>query len=83
MVSWLALLPKLAQVCNVYHVSMLRKHELDPAHMLDFEEIEVNDMMLYIEEPVWIVYQKEQVLRSKAIPFIKVLWRYHETEEAT
>jgi hypothetical protein len=35
-----------------------------------------------VEEPVQIVDKKEQVLRTKTIPIIKVLWRNHGVEEA-
>lgn len=45
----LALPPKLAQIHNVFHVSMLRKYEPDPAHVLNFEEIKVEDRGSYIE----------------------------------
>ncbi|KAA0056690.1 cysteine proteinase COT44-like [Cucumis melo var. makuwa] len=37
----------------------------------------------YVEEPVQILDRKEQVLRNKTIPLIKVLWRHHGAEEAT
>ena len=30
-----------------------------------------------------IVDRKEQVLRNKVIPLVKVLWKNHEREEAT
>ena len=39
--------------------------------------------MTYEETPVQIVDRKEQVLRSKVIPLVKVLWRNHEREAAT
>ncbi|KAA0053451.1 Chromo domain-containing protein [Cucumis melo var. makuwa] len=37
----------------------------------------------YVEEPIQILDRKEQVLRNKTIPLIKVLWRHHGAEEAT
>jgi hypothetical protein len=36
-----------------------------------------------VEEPVKIVDKKEQVLRTKTIPIVKVLWRNHGVEEAS
>jgi len=33
----LALPPKLAQVHNIFHITMLRKYEPDPAHVLNFK----------------------------------------------
>ena len=39
--------------------------------------------MTYEEIPVQIIDHKEQVLRSKVIPLVKVLWKNHEREVAT
>jgi hypothetical protein len=36
-----------------------------------------------VEEPVRIVDKKEQVLRTKTIPIVKVLWRNQGMEEAS
>ena len=33
---WLALLPSMSGVHEVFHVSMLRKYTLDPAHVVDW-----------------------------------------------
>ena len=37
----------------------------------------------YQEQPIQILDHKEQVLCSKTIPLVKVLWRNHLHEEAT
>ncbi len=37
----------------------------------------------YQEQPIQILDHREQVLRSKTIPLVKVLWRNHLHEEAT
>lgn len=65
--------PKLAQVYDVFHVSMLRKYEIDPVHVLNFDEVEIDSRVSCKEELVRIVDRKEQVLRNKAIPIVKVL----------
>lgn len=70
----LALQPKLSSVHDVFHVSMLWKYQPDPSHVLDFEMNEVNKRIKYIEESVSVLDWKEQVLQSKIIPIIKVLW---------
>jgi len=36
-----------------------------------------------LEEPIEILDRKEQILRNKAIPLVKVLWRHHNQEEVT
>lgn len=79
----LTLPPRLVEVHDVFHVSMLRKYEPDPAHVLNFEEIEVDERVLYMEHLVRIEDRKEQVLRNKMIPLVKVIWQYHGTEGAT
>ena len=37
----------------------------------------------YEEIPVQILDRKEQILRNKVIPLVKVLWRNHAIKEAT
>jgi len=48
----LALLPRLAQVHDVFHVSMLRKYEPNLTHMLNFEELDVDDCVSYVESSI-------------------------------
>ncbi|GMP98691.1 hypothetical protein CsSME_00046487 [Camellia sinensis var. sinensis] len=79
----LALSPQLSGVHNVFHVSMLRKYEPDPSHVLDWVDLEVDEDASYEEKPVQILDTREQVLRGKTIPLVKVLWRHHGVEEAT
>ncbi|KAL6200165.1 hypothetical protein ACLB2K_029947 [Fragaria x ananassa] len=47
------------------------------------KDLEFQKDLSYEEEPVQILDRKEQVLRSKSIPLVKVLWRSHQVEEAT
>lgn len=67
----LALSSRLAQVHDVFYVSMLRKYEPDPTHVLNFEELDVDDKVSYAERVVQIMDRKEQVLRTKTIPLVK------------
>lgn len=79
----LALPPELSRIHNVFHVSMLRKYIPDPSHVLSYQPVELNEDLTYEEEPVDILDRKEQVLRTKRIPLVKVLWKSHSIEEAT
>ena len=79
----LALPPQLSSVHNTFHVSMLRKYEPDPSHVLDWTDLEVEEDVSYEERPVQVLDTREQVLRGKTIPLVKVLWRHHGVEEAT
>ena len=79
----LKLLPELPRIHDTFHVSMLRKYIPDPSHVLKEQPVQLKDNLTYEEIPVEIVDRKEQVLRSKVIPLVKVLWKNHESEAAT
>ncbi|KAI5341526.1 hypothetical protein L3X38_009401 [Prunus dulcis] len=79
----LALPSDLSRLHDVFHVSMLRKYIYDPSHVLEDQPIELQEDLTYEEQPVRILDWKMQVLRSREIPLVKVLWRSHSVEEAT
>ena len=79
----LELPPELSRVHSVFHVSMLRKYVSDPSHVLMEQPITLREDWTYEEEPVQILDRREQQLRNKVIPLVKVLWRNHLIEEAT
>ena len=79
----LALPSELAQVHNVFHVSMLRRYRSDPSHVLKVPEIEFLEQLTYIEEPVEVLDRQVRKLRSKEIPMVKVKWSQHSSKEAT
>ncbi|XP_059623127.1 uncharacterized protein LOC132266290 [Cornus florida] len=79
----LALPTQIDRVHNVFHVSMLRKYEPDPSHVLDWVDVEIDEDVFYKEGPVQIPDTRQKVLRDKMIPLVKVLWRHHGIEEAT
>ena len=61
----LALSPSMSGVHEVFHVSMLRKYTSDPAHLVDWGQIEVDTDGTFEEGPVCIVDSRDQVLRCK------------------
>ncbi|XP_028115731.1 uncharacterized protein LOC114313558 [Camellia sinensis] len=79
----LALPPSLSRIHNVFHVSMLKKYMPYLSHVLDFQPIRLKDDLSYEEEAIEIVDKKVQVLRSKTIPLVKVLWKNRALKEAT
>jgi hypothetical protein len=79
----IALPPDLIGMHDVFHVSMLRKYIANPNVIVEYEPLEIQEGLTYIEEPVKIVDKKEQVLRTKTIPIIKVLWCNHGVEEVS
>ena len=73
----------LDRIHDVFHVSMLRKYIPNPSHVLTEQPVEIQENLTYEEEPVQILDRREQVLRNKTIPLVKVLWRSHTIEETT
>ena len=74
-VAYRLVLPmELSQIHNVFIVSMLRKYISDPSHILETPTVEVKDDLSYEEQAVQILNRREQVLRNKTIPLVKVLW---------
>ncbi|XP_071912325.1 uncharacterized protein [Coffea arabica] len=79
----LELPPSLSRIHNVFHVSMLKKYHIDPSHILQPEDIEIDETLTYEEKPIKFLDRKVKELRNKRIPLVKVLWRNHGLEEAT
>jgi hypothetical protein len=79
----LALPPALEHIHNVFHISVLRPYRPDFKQVIDYQPIEIQDDLTYIETPVQIVGRQVKILRNKEIPTVKVIWRNHHVEEAT
>ena len=70
-------------VHEVFHVSMLRRDTPDPAHVVDWGEIEIDTDGTFEEGPVCILDSRDQVLRRKTVRLVRVLWRHCGVEEST
>ena len=79
----LSLPPSLSGVHEVFHVSMLWKYTPDPAHVVDWGQIEVGKDETFDEGPVCIIYSRDQVLRRKIVRLVRVLWQHYGVEEST
>ena len=79
----LALSPSMSGVHKVFHVSMLRKYTPDPAHVVDWGQIEVDTDETFEEGPVCILDSRDQVLRRNTVMLVRVLWRHYGVEETT
>ena len=78
----IALPPDLVRTHDVFHVSMLRKYITKPDVIVEYESLEIQEGLIYVEEPMKIMDKKDQVLCTKMIPIVKVLWCNHGVEEA-
>ncbi|XP_058223267.1 uncharacterized protein LOC131332981 [Rhododendron vialii] len=79
----LALPPQLDRVHNVFHVSMLRKYIAHPTHVINWEDVTLNDDTTFEEQPVEIQDHSEKNIRGKTIKLVRVLWRHQGNEEST
>ena len=79
----LALPPSMLGVHEVFHVSMLQRYTLDPAHVVDWGEIEVDTDGTFEEGPVCIMDSRDQVLLRKTVRLVRVLWQHRGVKEST
>ena len=78
----LALPPSMSGVHEVFHISMLWKYNSDPAHVVDWGQIEVDTDGTFEEGPVCILDSRDQVLCHKTVRLVRVLWRNYGVEES-
>ena len=69
-------------VHEVFHVSMLQRYTPDPAHVVDWGEIEVDTDETFKEGLVCIMESRDQVLLRKTVRIVRVLWQYRGVEES-
>ncbi|KAD6119070.1 hypothetical protein E3N88_10341 [Mikania micrantha] len=74
---------ELSGIHPTFHVSHLRKFLADDVAYVPLNDIEVDERLNYIEEPVAIVDTKEKQLRNKTIRQVKVQWKHRKGSEAT
>ena len=75
--------PSMSSVHEVFHVYMLRRYTPDPAHVVDWGEIEVDTDGTFEEGPVCIIDSRDQVLQRKTVRLVRVLWQHRGVEEST
>ena len=54
---------------------MLRKYNPETSHVIENEMVEIQPDLSYVEQPIEVIDWKEQLLRNKTIPLVRVLWR--------
>ena len=55
----------------------------DTSHVLEPENLEMDDSLAYEERPIQILDSKTRDTRRKSVKMIKVQWSNHSPEEAT
>jgi hypothetical protein len=61
----------------------MKKYIANSDVIVECEPLEIQEGLTYMEEPMKIMDKKEQVLRTKTIPIVKVLWRNHAVDETS
>lgn len=67
----------------MFYISMLKNYIPNVSHKINFNEIEIQEDMSYIEKPLKILDTKKRLVRTKNITLVKVCWKNHAIEEAT
>jgi hypothetical protein len=73
----IALSPNLVGTHDIFHIFILRKYIVNPDVVVEYGPLKIQEGL------VKIVDKKEQVLRTKMIPIVKVLWRNYGVNEAS
>ncbi|GJY58332.1 putative reverse transcriptase domain-containing protein [Tanacetum coccineum] len=79
----LELLEKLSKVHSTFHVSNLKKCLADEPLAIPLDEIQVDEKLYFIEEPVEIVDREVKHLKQSRIPIVNVRWNSRRGPEFT
>ncbi|GKD24658.1 hypothetical protein Tco_1230872 [Tanacetum coccineum] len=74
---------KLRGIHNTFHVSNLKKCLADENLVIPLEEIQLDDKLHFIEEPVEIMDREVKQLKQSQIPIVKVRWNSRRGPEYT
>ena len=74
---------KLQNVHDTFHVSNLKECLTDATLIIPLEEIQVNEKLNLVEEPVEIMDREVKRLKQSRIPIVKVRWNAKRGPEFT
>ncbi|KAK6121581.1 hypothetical protein DH2020_044676 [Rehmannia glutinosa] len=80
----LELATQYAGMHNVFHVSILKKYQPDPEHIITQDTPPLMENLSYTERPIRIIDRQTRRLRKREFPMVKVVWQNHNrVEDAT
>ncbi|GJX28276.1 putative reverse transcriptase domain-containing protein [Tanacetum coccineum] len=83
-VSYQLKLPQeLSCVHDTFHVSNLKKCLAEPDVQVPLDEIEIDENLRFVEEPIEIVERDVKKLKRRRIPLVKVRWNSRQGAEYT
>ncbi|GJZ64725.1 putative reverse transcriptase domain-containing protein [Tanacetum coccineum] len=74
---------ELSCVHDTFHVSNLKKCLAEPDVQVPLEEIEIDENLRFVEEPIEIVERDVKNLKRRRIPLVKVRWNSRQGAEYT
>ena len=74
---------ELSGIHPTFHVSHLRKCLADEDSYVPLKEIEVDNKLNYVEEPVAIVEEELRRVQNKTVRSYKILWRHGKLTDCT
>ncbi|GKC52118.1 hypothetical protein Tco_1074863, partial [Tanacetum coccineum] len=74
---------KLSRVHSTFHVSKLKKCLADEPLAIPLDEIQVDEKLYFIEEPIEIMDREVKCLKQSHIPIVKVRWNSRRGPEFT
>ncbi|GKC27397.1 reverse transcriptase domain-containing protein [Tanacetum coccineum] len=79
----LELTKELSNVHNTFHVSNLKKCLSDESLIIPMKELQLDDKLNFVEEPVEIMDREIKQLKRSRIPIVKVRWNSKKGPEFT
>ncbi|GJR25822.1 putative reverse transcriptase domain-containing protein [Tanacetum coccineum] len=74
---------ELSCVHDTFHVSNLKKCLAEPDVQVPLDEIEIDENLRFVEEPIEIVERDVKKLKQRRIPLVKVRWNSRQGAEYT
>ncbi|GJY24660.1 putative reverse transcriptase domain-containing protein [Tanacetum coccineum] len=74
---------KLSSIYNTFHVSNLKKCLSDESLVIPMKELQLDDKLNFVEEPVEVMDREIKQLKRSSIPIIKVRWNSKRGPEFT
>ncbi|GJS03515.1 reverse transcriptase domain-containing protein [Tanacetum coccineum] len=74
---------ELSCVHDTFHVSNLKKCLAEPDVQVPLDEIEIDENLRFVEEPIEIVERDVKKLKVRRIPLVKVRWNSRQGAEYT
>ncbi|GJS74791.1 reverse transcriptase domain-containing protein [Tanacetum coccineum] len=74
---------ELSCVHDTFHVSNLKKCLAEPDVQVPLDEIEIDENLCFVEEPLEIVERDVKKLKRRRIPLVKVRWNSRQGAEYT